>query len=506
MAKKKKETTNSSTTSNVVSTPTNATWVEPSIQAQQTKINSLLDTDPQSLVAEPSSLQQQAFGAAAGLLGPAPQPPQQARPGMSPGQMPPMPPRGGLPAGQPMGGMPGQTQPADGYPVPTADERRAAGGVNGGGGYATDDFSQPAPGGGTVAGAIDKLSIGSKAGPAGTSPMGPAASPAAAPTLSANDWRAGNTAAQGAAQGLLDSHIDPAQATSRGILDTDLNAYQNPYLDSVVKSSLAGFDEQSGMREAQLAAQQARGQKFSGSGSAIENALFKRGEMQDRTGIESDLRSAGFDKATGLATSDLNREADTSRFNVGQTNTMSVSDRDAQLRSAGLLGDLSSQGGADNRADVSLLGTLGGQQRDIAQQQASAPAALLQLIASLNNQQPYDLFKGGTTNSTGTGTSKTKSSEFGLSGEDLGKIAAAAAMASGSDARIKRDVVTDRYDEAGVRWVTFSYLWDEPDAPAHYGVIAQEVREIYPDVVLTHPMGFLMVDYDKLQAKGRVAA
>lgn len=275
--------------------------------------------------------------------------------------------------------------------------------------------------------------------------------------------------------------VNPTYASSRGLLDVDLDAYQNPFLDSVVNTTLAGYDEQADMKRAQLAAQQAQGQKFSGSGSAIQSALTDRGLIQDRAATEAELRAQGFDRATGLATTDLNREAETSRFNASAANQMGLANRDA-IRAAEL-------------QDIGLLSTLGEQQRGIEREQLGANTELLKLIAALQGSQPYSLFRGetrtgnetSTTNSTGTATNKT-SDPFGGLGSILGAVGS---LGSGlgslgvtfSDKRMKADIETVGKDASGRRLVSYRYK-GEPKNVRRVGHIAQEVRETDPDAVI----------------------
>jgi hypothetical protein len=105
---------------------------------------------------------------------------------------------------------------------------------------------------------------------------------------------------------------------------------------------------------------------------------------------------------------------------------------------------------------------------------------------------PLNLLTGQTANGTMAGTTK----ESGASLTDWAKLAAAAAVAA-SDGRLKQDIETVGFDAKGRRWVEYAYVWD-PER-RHRGVIAQEVRDTDPDAVMTHPMGFLMVDYSKLK-------
>lgn len=307
-------------------------------------------------------------------------------------------------------------------------------------------------------------------------------------------WRSGNEAAQGAATGLIGSTMTPTQARSGSLLDADLEAYQNPYLDQVVSTTLTGFDETAGMNRARMAGAQARGGKFSGSGSAIERMLFERGSGQDRAGIEAGLRSAGFDRATGLATADIDRAARTSEFNAGTANQMALADREAQLRAAGLLGDLSNAGAVNDRADLGLLTDMGGQQRQIERERLGADANLLTLISQLQGNQPYDLFRGQTTVGNANSTSKTKESDpmgavGGLlsgAGSLLGGLGAMGAtlgpLAVLSDKRLKEDIRTEGKDGSGRRVVSYRYK-GEPESVRRIGHIAQEVEKTDPHAI-----------------------
>jgi hypothetical protein len=81
----------------------------------------------------------------------------------------------------------------------------------------------------------------------------------------------------------------------------------------------------------------------------------------------------------------------------------------------------------------------------------------------------------------------------------LGGLASLGGAAIGaSDARLKRDTHYLSTDERGNRWWLFRYLWDALDAPLRLGVMAQEVLAHNPRAVLTHPSGFLLVDYARL--------
>lgn len=509
MSKKSKTTSTSNTTQNVVSTPTNPEWVTNSVQGLQGRIDGLLNTDPASLVPGASPLQQQAFGAAGRLMGgssggsaqPAP------TPGIIPGQGAPQ--LSGLGGGRPMASGPNGVPQPPGDMQPPGPAPAGQRWVHGPEGYVLMDERN----GGSFRDAMGGLGMGKQPGGfAGTSPVETAAP---APMVGEN-WRQGNAAAQESAAGLLGAPMEaqtataaggvsPTLATSRSLLDVDLDGYMNPYLDSVVDTTLGGFDENAGMRRAELAAAQARGQKFSGSGSAIERSLFERGSGRDRAGIEAGLRSAGYDRATGLATGDLNREADTSRFNsglststalseagrfdnmgqfnAGQVNNMTAAERQAQLSAAGLLGDLSNSQAGNERADLGLLSDMGDKEREIERQKLGANPQLLALISALNAAQPYQLFRGQNTNATGTSTGTSATKESDPMGDTAKLVQAAAAAATAfSDRRLKEDIQTAGSDASGRRVVSYRYK-GEPKHVRRIGHIAQEVQKTDPHAV-----------------------
>lgn len=271
-------------------------------------------------------------------------------------------------------------------------------------------------------------------------------------------------------QGVMD---DPAMASARGLLDVDLERYQNPFTQGVVDTTLSGFDQNADRVRAQQALDMARGQRFGGSRAAITASMTEGELAQQRAAQEAQLRAAGFDRATGLATGDLDREASVSQFNAGQANS-------TRLAGAGLLGDLAQAQGASTRADLGLLSDLGGQEREIDRQILGSDVEMTRLIAALNASQPYELFRGqtasGTENRTASGTSTTTESDpMGT----LGKAVQIGATIF-SDKRMKSDIRTVGKDASGRRLVSYRYKGDDQRRIGH---IAQEVKKTDPHAV-----------------------
>lgn len=184
----------------------------------------------------------------------------------------------------------------------------------------------------------------------------------------------------------------------------------------------------------------------------------------------------------------------TSRFNAGQQDNALI----RQLQAAGLLGDLGSTIGSEDRANIGLLAGLGGQQRSIDSEFRNAEPTLVQLLASLQAQQPYQLFQGQNTTESGTTTERIRD-PMGTLGSAL--VAGGSVIPNGagkilfSDARLKRNIETVGYDAAGRRWAEYEYVWG---GPRQIGVIAQEVAMTDPHAVTLHGSGYLMVNYGAL--------
>lgn len=182
-----------------------------------------------------------------------------------------------------------------------------------------------------------------------------------------------------------------------------------------------------------------------------------------------------------------------SQFNAGQMDAGLA----RQLSAAGLLSEIGTGQGANERGNIALLADLGGQQRDIANQ--SGEAARLAAIQALLSGVPLQAFVGQTSNGTSqsNGTQTQTNSPSLLSSIQSGANTAASLAALFSDRRLKADIEPAGTDERGRRWYDYRYLWDAIGTRRR-GVMAQEVAKTDPQAVLRHESGFLMVDYGKL--------
>lgn len=287
-----------------------------------------------------------------------------------------------------------------------------------------------------------------------------------------------------------------AQTVQAGDIASLIGKFQNPYERQVKDAALEDYDFGAGQVGAQDQLSRAGDTTFGGSGGAIQTALSNARLTAGRGKLSADILSDGFKTASGLATSQAGLNSQASRDNANFAESALA----RQLSAGGQIGNLGIAQGENDRSNIGLQFDLGEGLRGIQTAQNQAPLDLLLAeIAARSGLNP-DLFKGMSTTGNATetlkGTTTTKSS--GISMSDIAKIAqAAATAAAASDVRLKQDIEHVETDAKGRRWYEFAYVWD-PET-RHRGVMAQEVRVTDPEAVFQHPMGFLMVDYAKLE-------
>jgi len=143
----------------------------------------------------------------------------------------------------------------------------------------------------------------------------------------------------------------------------DLTAYTNPYEDMVIQQQQEDMRRDKAIADQQLAGQLTQAGAFGGDREAVMRAEQDRA-YEDRIAREtSNLRNAGYDRATSLYTADADRKLGADTFNV-QT---AANDADRNIRSGSTLAQIGGAEGADRRADAGLLEALGSEERSIEQ-------------------------------------------------------------------------------------------------------------------------------------------
>ena len=285
---------------------------------------------------------------------------------------------------------------------------------------------------------------------------------------------------------LLD--YQPGSVEAGQLSNTDLSPYMNPYTQSVIDTSLNSLDRfrQGAITGNQASATQAG--SYGGSRHGIADAETNRGYFDQAGQLVANLNNQNFNQARGAAQFDIGNRLGADQFNSQQ----GLAGANFRLGAANQLGALGTTNDANARANLGLQADLGAQQQQSnamsdPQMQQAAWLSQLQQLLGLN---PAALI-GQNVQSSGTQTGTTTSSPSLMS--ILGQIGQTAGAIYASDMRLKRNIVPRGDSINGTPLYEFEYI-DEPGVRI-VGVMAQEAP---PHAVITHPSGYLMVDYGAL--------
>lgn len=310
-----------------------------------------------------------------------------------------------------------------------------------------------------------------------------------------------------------------AQASAEGFTREGLQSRLSPYLQEVVDASLADFDFGAGQARARQVAAAAASGGARNSNNALRAGELDAGLQRGRATTAATLRDQGFTRAADILGRDNDRSAQASAANAAMANQVmmfNASQQDnslaRQLQAAGVLSSIGSAQGADERANVGLLGDLGAQQREIDRQTRAAPLDLLGLQSGLYAAQPYGLFKGQSSNTdslTRSSSTEVDLARAAMAGASLfsgNPLTAVSSIYGGggvtggtglSDERVKTNIKPIGPGPSGDQLYEFSYA-DDPTGERFVGPMAQEVAMTNPDVVGVEPSGLLSLDYNAL--------
>ena len=151
------------------------------------------------------------------------------------------------------------------------------------------------------------------------------------------------------------SHIDAS--TIDGM---DRSRYMDPYLNDVVNTTMADFDQNAGRVRSAQAANAAANGAFSSSRYGLREAQTEDNLARARASTGAGLRSAAFDKATGMMQFDAGQRQNAAGFNAGADNqrTLSQGQIDAATAAANAAAqNRSSEFGADATNRASMFNT-----------------------------------------------------------------------------------------------------------------------------------------------------
>lgn len=114
--------------------------------------------------------------------------------------------------------------------------------------------------------------------------------------------------------------------------------------------------------------------------------------------------------------------------------------------------------------------------------------------ASPINTNPADV--SGAINNSYNGNLNSYNAQVGQQNQTTSSIGSLLAMYLMSDERLKDDhgVIGETYDGVPI------HMYNYKGSPTpHIGVMAQELEQVHPEAVATHPSGYKMVRYDRVQ-------
>lgn len=156
-----------------------------------------------------------------------------------------------------------------------------------------------------------------------------------------------------------------AQAPAPSLLQTDISAYQSPYTQQVIDTTLGDIRRERDIAQRRAQESAIRAGAFGGSRSAIMEAEATRPYVEQAARTAAGLRQAGYGQALGAAESDIARQMATRGFQRG------------------VLGDISSlQAGR-----LGLLGGIGAQQQMLQQRALDVPYQEFQRALAYGPQQ-----------------------------------------------------------------------------------------------------------------------
>ena len=272
------------------------------------------------------------------------------------------------------------------------------------------------------------------------------------------------------------------------LLQTDIGAYQSPYTQQVIDTTLGDIRRQQDIAQRRAQEGAIRAGAFGGSRSAIMEAEASRPYVEQMARTAAGLRQAGYGQALGAAESDIARQQ-----------ARAFAQPELELRSraqrAGLLGGMQ----AEQAARLGQLGQVGLQQQALQQRGLDVPYQEFQRALGYGGQQLGLLGQAMAPTTAG----QTSQRETGT-GDILGTAAQLAAtymMMPGSDERMKEDIKFVG-KEKGHNIYTWNWKdeakqmgWDKFPA---IGVLAQEVMKYMPEAVMKDENGYYRVNYGVL--------
>ena len=294
----------------------------------------------------------------------------------------------------------------------------------------------------------------------------------------------------------------PEQVQAGQMAGQGLSAYTNPYENQVVQQTTDDMLRAQQMQQNVMDQQMGAAGAFGGSRHGIAQAESNRG-FYDRLGAaQGQMRQQGFQNAQNQAQQDLQRQysADVQNQSTGLQAAQNQGQMGVQLANLGNLGfgmgqtvqkNLQNQGNVQQLMNQQLIDAAKGQFAGY----TGAPAST---IGYLSNAL------GATTVPTSTTTEKQVGlmDYLSLGANVAGAAAASAGGAAASDIRLKTNIEKVGELANGLNLYTWDWTQHAKDndlaGDMHFGVMAQEVEQIDPSLVVEMSNGYKAVKYHEL--------
>lgn len=210
--------------------------------------------------------------------------------------------------------------------------------------------------------------------------------------------------------------FQPSNITPGSLATTDLTPYMNKFDSGVIDPTLSDWMRGRGMAQTADDSRAGLAGAFGGSRDGVVRAETSRAYDDNLSRTLAGLHQASFDKATGLAGTDISNKLAADSANAAN----GITGANLRLNAAGQLSE-------QTRADIAQLATLGEQERAVAIENNPELAELKRLgvLDSLLAQIPAGDFIGQTavTNGTTTSTSTKTPGLLDIAGTALGAFA-----------------------------------------------------------------------------------
>lgn len=215
--------------------------------------------------------------------------------------------------------------------------------------------------------------------------------------------------------------VTAGSVSAGSIPGTDLSGYINPHNREVVDAAASDIDRTRQQQLQSVGSNAVSSGAYGGARQALLEGETNRGATDALARTSAQLREQGFNDATGLATSDMNRKAAVDTGNVDRTLNADQfnQNQDLQRRQADMQGALTAAGirgnsantllGAANTTNSNLMGLDAANYTDFLRQQQD-PYQKLNALISAGSSLPHNTSNSSNTNaSTGVDTSNVSS-------------------------------------------------------------------------------------------------